>query len=253
MELRTEIPGVYRSSVLRVPVDVLAEERFEEAVSAILDREIQCQIVLLRFPDLMRARRNKEYREILRNAGLVIPLSTSIVRGARFLLHTEPVTYMPFNFVVRLLSVLEKRGASLYLLGLDRKDMETVEQNVRQTFPGLRLVGRYHGFYPKYLEESIVTAIKKAGPSCLLVGSGVGDGTRWLYRYRHRFHPGIQLWAPEVLDIFADRRKRPSRKKSERTLRTIGTLLRHPWRVLRVLLYCWYGLLLLIFRLFRLS
>jgi N-acetylglucosaminyldiphosphoundecaprenol N-acetyl-beta-D-mannosaminyltransferase len=251
VEVKAGIPGVSRIDVLRVPVDVVPEDKLTDVVETVLQKGQQCQIVLIRLWDLMKARRNKEYRNLLHGAGLVIPLSPGIVRGARFLLRSEPVTYLPFDFVVRLLSILEQRNRSLYLLGMERKHLEVVEQNIKQTYPGLRLVGRYHGFYPRYLDESIITAIKKSAPSCLLVGRGVTGGERWIYRHKPRFHSGIFLHAPDVLDIFADLKRRSSRRAPEGGIESLPRLLIKPWRMFRGVVYLWYGLLLLIYRLFQ--
>lgn len=244
---------VSRTSVLGIPVDIVPEEDLPRAVFELTKRDKHTQIVLIKLWDLMRARRNAEYRDMLHSAGLVIPISNAIVSGARFLVRTPPVRYLPFDFVVRVLSALEQKGASLYLLGMERRYLQVVEQNLRQTYPGLRIVGRYHGFYPRYLEESIITSVKKSAPSCLLVGRGVPGGDRWVYKNRGRFAPGVSVWAPDVLDMFADRKKRPSRQAYERGLDSLPDLMRRPWRLLRGLVYLWYLVLLLIYRIFRLG
>ena len=49
------------------------------------------------------------------------------------------------------------------------------EKNVRDTFPGLKIVGRYVGYYPKQDEDDIVQAIFKSQPSLVLVSDGIKD------------------------------------------------------------------------------
>lgn len=244
---------VTRTNVLGIPVDVVPEDALAEAITEVANKPGHDQVVLIKLWDLMRARRNGEFRKLLHNAGLVVPISNAVVRGARFLLRTSPLRYLPFDFVVRVLSALEERGASVYLLGMERRYLQVVEQNLRQTYPGLRIVGRYQGFYPRYLEESIITSVKKSAPSCLLVGRGIHGGNRWLYKNRSRFSTGISIWVPDVLDMFADRKKRPSRRAYERGLDTVPDVMRRPWRLLRGLVYLWYGVLLIIYRVFRLG
>lgn len=244
---------VRRIRVVGIPVDVIAPDHLDEVIGALLAEPGQDQLVFVRLRDLLRARRNADYRRLLQKARLIIPTTPGIVRGARFLGLSEPTRYEPFNFVIRLLGILEKKSASLYLFGLGRHHLLQVEQNLRETFPGLRLVGRYPGHYPRGLERDIITAIKKASPSMLLVGPGVPAGDRWIQRNKAALNNGLYLSAPEVLEIFADRRARRTESGLAAFSRGLGRTLTHPWRLLRGFIYLWYGVLLLVYRVFNLG
>ncbi|MFW6223881.1 MAG: WecB/TagA/CpsF family glycosyltransferase [Spirochaetota bacterium] len=252
METVANLERVRRIRVVGVPVDIIPADHLEEIIGAMLSEPGQDQLVFLTLRDLMRARRNAEYRRLVQNARLIIPTTPGIVRGARFLGHGEPTRYEPFNFVIRLLGILEKKSASLYLFGLGRRYLLQVEQNLRETFPGLRLVGRYPGYYPRGLERDIITAIKKASPSMLLVGPGVPRGERWIQRNKASLNNGLYLAAPQVLDIFADRRTRQKDTGFGAFARSLAHSLTRPWRMVRALTYLWYGVLLLVYRIFKL-
>lgn len=249
MEQRLE--SVVRTDVLGVPVDVVKPEDLPAVFAQLVEDRQHHQIVFIRLWDLLKARRNRSFRMTLRNASLVIPVTKGIISGARFLQRREPYRYSPFDFVIKLLNAVEQKRASLYLLGLRRNELLRVEQNIRETFPGIRLVGRYAGYYPASVETDIVTAIKKAAPSLLLAGTGVPHGNRWLSGKMAEFHPGIYLWSQEVMDILADRRTRPSRRAVEMGTDYLGEALRRPWRILRFFVYGWYLLLLLVYRLLK--
>jgi N-acetylglucosaminyldiphosphoundecaprenol N-acetyl-beta-D-mannosaminyltransferase len=186
-------PAVNRIRVAGIPVNDLREEDFESvALSLAVDAEFH-QIIFLSLWDLMRARRDKDFRLCVERASLVVPVSRGILMGARFLRKTVPARYMPFDFVIRFLGALETRGRSAYLLGTDRKNLQNAEQNLRQTFPGVKIVGRYTGRYPKPMERNILTAIKKSSPDFVLVGSGVRGKDKWIYRNRKEFPRGVFL------------------------------------------------------------
>ena len=247
-----EAHGAVRIRVVGVPVDVVPPDELEGIIAGILAEPGQDQFVFLTLRGLLRARRNKEYRRLLQNARLIVPTSPAIVRGAGFLGRTVPARYEPFNFVIRLLGILEKKRATLYLFGLGKRYLVHVEQNIRETFPGLRIVGRYPGYYSRGVERDIITAIKKAAPSVLLVGPGVPKGDRWIQRHKPLFNNGIYLSAPEVMEIFAERRSREAEGGFGRALKRGGATIVHPWWLLRGLSYIWYGILLLVYRLFQL-
>ncbi len=237
---------------MRVGIDALDEEHLPSAVGQLVAAGKTTQIVLVRWWDFMRARARRSYRLCLRDAELVIPVSRSLVYAAKALRGVRPTRYMPFDLVIRVLGALEERSRSLYVLGGTPRTIRIVEQNLRETFPGIRLVGRYSGYYGKQFEPDIITAIRKAGPDFVLIGPGVPGGDRWVSRHRGSLCPGIFLAAPDVFDVFADRRRRGSRKAFQRGLDFIPDLLRRPWRLLRFVAYLWFLALLGIFKLFRL-
>lgn len=202
---------IKRINVLNVPIDVVAPEDLEEVIKDMYSDGRNHQIVLLSTADFMRARRSDEFRTMVAGASLVIPISMRIVRTARFLKKPVPVRYEPFDFIVAVLSILERWGKSVFLFGGTQRGLKKASKNIRTTFPGLSLVGAQPGRPPKALVPRIVEAIRKATPTLLLVGRGVPGGERWIPRNMKNFNAGIQLWCSDVFDVFAERRGRPSK------------------------------------------
>jgi N-acetylglucosaminyldiphosphoundecaprenol N-acetyl-beta-D-mannosaminyltransferase len=240
-----------RVTLLKVPIDIVPQNRLTEVVHELLTAEKGQNIVLLSLWDLLRARRSGEYRSFVLNAGLVIPISRSLVGGVRFLTGRTAVRYMPFNFVISLLTVLEGREFSVYLLGGKRRILQKTEKNIRQTFPRLRIVGRFIGAFKRQEEATILEAVRKAAPSLLLVGKGVSGGEQWIARNNARLSGGLRLWCSDLFDVFAERKKRPSRKTFDRGLEWAGYCFRAPLKFFRFFPYMYYKLLLLVYRIFK--
>jgi len=245
--------------LLKVPIDIVSPEEFPGIISRLLppveehdeDRPVNGRnIVLLSLWDLLRARRSGEYRNYVLNAALVIPISKSLVSGARFLTGKKLVRYMPFNFVINLLSLLERREYPLYLLGGGDKVLRKVEKNIHSTFPRLRIVGRREGSIRKHEEPSIIEAIRKASPSLLLVGKRIRGGELWIARNSEHLNSGLRLWCSDLFDVFAEKRRRPSDAVFEKGLECIGFCLHNPFKILRIFPYFRYKLLLLFYKLF---
>jgi N-acetylglucosaminyldiphosphoundecaprenol N-acetyl-beta-D-mannosaminyltransferase len=247
-------PTRERISLLKVPLDIVPPEELPDVIYELLapgNSERGKNIVLLSLWDLLRARRNNEYRSYVLNAGLVIPISKSLVSGARFLTGKVPYRYMPFNFVISLLSILEKRELSAYLLGSRSRTLQKTEKNIRRTFPRLRVVGRYVGFFRKQDEAGIVEAIRKAAPHLLLVGKGTRGAETWIGKNNARLGRGLRLWCSDLFDIFAEKKQRPSEAVFNRGLEGIGYCLRNPFKFFRLFSYFRYKCLLLIYKLWR--
>ncbi|MDR0583698.1 MAG: WecB/TagA/CpsF family glycosyltransferase [Treponema sp.] len=243
-------PNRKRVSLLKVPVDIVTPDQLGPLVQEFLALGKEQNIVLLSLWDLLRARRNGEYRNYVGKAALVIPISKSIVSGIRFLSGKKAVRYMPFDFVVQLLTILENREFSTYLLGGKKRILIKTDKNIRQTFPRLRVVGRFPGSFKRQEEAVIIEAIRKASPALLLVGKGVRGEEQWIARNSARLGGVMRLWCSDLFEVFAERKKHPSRAIFDHGLEWIGFCFRNPFRFFRIFPYIYYKLLLLIYKLF---
>ncbi len=225
---------VKRINVLKVPVDIVAPEDLEEVIKEMYSDGKNHQIVLLSSADLMRARRSGEWRTMMAGASLVVPISMSIIKTARFLKRPVPYRYEPFDFIVRVLSILERWGKSAYLFGGSPKGLTRASKNIKATFPGLRVVGGHSARFHRSFHPKIVEAIRKAAPTILLVGQGVPGSERWIPRNMKHFNSGIQLWCSDVFEVFAERKRRPPQGLFNRGLEWLYYLPERPWTAFRV-------------------
>jgi N-acetylglucosaminyldiphosphoundecaprenol N-acetyl-beta-D-mannosaminyltransferase len=280
---QTPFPGRERIKLLKVPLDIVPPELLPDIIYDLLkpppapvpqfgmpqnrgDQPLQTplvlpapapgsegegkNIVLLSVWDLLRARRNKEYRAFILKAALVIPISKSLVSGARFLTGRTPYRYMPFNFVVSLLGIMESREYTAYLLGATTRVLKKTEKNIRETFPQMRIIGRFVGAFRRQDEPGILAAIRKAAPHLLLVGKGVRGGELWIARNHPHLSKGLRLWCSDIFDVFAEKKRRPSESAFERGLEGIGYCFQSPFKFFRFFSYIRYKFLLLIYKLF---
>ena len=138
-----------RIHLLKVPLDILKEDDLESVLRSLKDSKEHQQIILLNFHDFMKGRKDPERQRMLKEAALVLPISKALVKGARFLKKGEPSHHMPFEFVIHLLGSLEKMQGSVYLLCEKMRDLNVSAANLRDSFPGLHIVGpSYRFFFP---------------------------------------------------------------------------------------------------------
>jgi N-acetylglucosaminyldiphosphoundecaprenol N-acetyl-beta-D-mannosaminyltransferase len=239
---------VQRISILKVPVDIVTPENLESVVKAMYSSGRNHQIILLSLADLMRARRSGEMRTMLAGASLVLPISLPIIKAAKFLKRPLPQRYEPFEFIIQLLSILERWNKSAYLLGSSPRSLTKAEKNIRATFPGLHIVGRHSSAMNRSFMPKVIEAIRKATPTLLMVGKGIPGGERWIPRNLKHFNAGIQLWCSDVFDVFAERRRRPSEALFASGFEWIHHLPRHPQHALRFFMVFRFKLLVLWYR-----
>ncbi|MDR0512110.1 MAG: WecB/TagA/CpsF family glycosyltransferase [Treponema sp.] len=249
----------HRIIFLKVPIDIVPPEELPDIVSRLLtaadnaDKDSSRKgqnIVLLSLWDLLRARRNGAYRDYIFSAALVLPISKSIVSGVKFLTGKKVYRYMPFHFVISLLSILEKKENSVYLLGGKTRVLKKTERNINTTFPRLKIVGRHEGRMRKREAPAVIEAIRKAAPSLLLAGRGIRGKELWIPRNSSRINTGLRLWCSDLFDVFADKKRRPSDAIFDKGLESIVFCMRNPFRLFRVFPYFRYKLLLLVYKIF---
>ena len=240
-----------RVNLLKVPVDIVAPDQLRALVYELLKEKKEHNIILLSLWDLLKARRSGEYRTYLIRSSLVIPISKSIVSGIKFLTGQKAYRYMPFDFIISILTILEDRELSCFLLGGRQKVLEKTEKNIRQTFPKLRVVGRFQGYFKKQEEADIIKAIKKASPSLLLVGKGIRGKEKWIAKNNLILgESGMRLWCSDIFDVFAKKKRHPSKAAFNAGLEWIGYCFQKPYKFFRIFPYIGYKFLLLFNKLF---
>lgn len=239
---------IKRLNFLGTPVDSSDPDSTREAIEKALKDVQSFQIVLLTLRKVLKARRNLEMQRCLLRADLILPVSKAIVRGARFQKKTALYRYNPFEFVIRILSIAEELGESVYILGAKKEDLETAERNLKTSFQNLNIVGRYSGYFERDMEKNLILAIRKASPSFLLAGRGVPQQDIWLFHNRQHFNPGVTIWIGECFEIFAGSEKNVSKGMFKLGLESLPEILRKPWKLYRFFPYVYFKLLVLFYR-----
>ena len=240
-----------RVDFLKIPIDIVAPENLSDVIYDLLTNKTELNIVLLSLWDLLFARMNNEYRYYVSRASLVIPISKSLISGIKFLKGKKAHRYMPFDFIVSMLTILENRELTCYLLGGKTKVLLKTEKNIKQTFPKLHIVGRFTGNFRRQDESTIIKAIKKSSPTLLLVGKGIRGSERWIARNNKALGPGMRLWCSDIFDVFAEKKKHPSRSSFDKGLEWFGYCVQNPLKYFRVFPYIGYKFLLLFYKLFK--
>ncbi|MBQ0050970.1 MAG: WecB/TagA/CpsF family glycosyltransferase [Treponema sp.] len=241
-----------RIEIIGVPVDICRPEEMEAEILRILEKPGAKQIVFLSVWDLIKARnKKKDFGDCLRNADLVLPVSKSILKAAKFLKIDVPVRYNPFTAVIHFLNILDQHYKTLYMLGGRKKTLQTAERNVRDTYKNLHIVGRYVGYYPKNAEDNVVEAIRKASPSLAIVSEGIKEKNLWIYHRREKFSNSIFLYYRDCFGIFAKRIRRVNEKTFEKGHEIWNEIGHNPMKVFLIFPYIGFLLVVLWTRLFK--
>ncbi|MCX7026112.1 MAG: WecB/TagA/CpsF family glycosyltransferase [Spirochaetes bacterium] len=208
-------------------------ERRLGALAMAWDDGANHQITFLRKDRLAAAAKGGEYASMLASADLVLLAApqtadlAAIVGKARTVpraievpLHrTEYINlykpfeaegeielieaFQPLKVLSILLSALELRGGSVFILGGRPAILQAAESNLKSTFPGLKVVGRSRGDYRLGEECAIMSAIQKSAPDMIIVGSLVRGEELWIPRHMRYTRSGIFFHDPSIIEVLA--------------------------------------------------
>lgn len=239
---------VKRINFLNVPVDIVDKETVPRVIEDFLQDNEKHHIVLLTVDKLLRGRIDSEYNRCLREASLVLPVSSGIIRGIRFQQKGEATRYNPYEFIIRLFTLTAKLQKTSYLLGSQREDLMEAEKNLKVSFPDLKVIGRFTGYFRGNMETNVVLSIKKSSPSLLVVGKGVPGKEKWIFRNKKSFNPGIYLWIDNYFEIFSGREKNISKNLFKLGLESMSGFFRKPWKLFRIFTFLYFKFLVLVHR-----
>ena len=134
----------------------------------------------------------------------------------------------------------------VYILGGRKKLIEKVDKNIRDSFPGIRLVGRYHAEYKKSFEEDLLTAIHKATPALTLIGMKRPYQEKWLTKNIKKFNSGVIIGVGNFVNIVGGKGKTPNDKLIESGFYNIFNIFKNPFRIFRLFYYFLFVVLLLL-------
>ncbi len=243
--------AIERIDITGVGVDICRPENLENEILELLAKPGTKQIVFLSIWGLLKARGKNTFSECVKNADLVLPISKSILKAAAFLKREVPNRYNPFSALIDILTILDNHYRSFYVLGGKKKSLQKAVGNVNKTFPNLRVVGRYVGYYPKTQEDYIIQAIYKASPSLVLLSEGIKEKDCWPYARRNRFSSSVFIYYRDAIGIFSDQVHRVSEATFNAGHEIWSEILRNPLKIFLLFPYLYFKILLVWHRIFK--
>jgi N-acetylglucosaminyldiphosphoundecaprenol N-acetyl-beta-D-mannosaminyltransferase len=224
------------NKVLRILNVNMHDLSYEEVLGKIEEfiRSGRPHIMVCANPEmLLYAQRKPEYRGYINNADLVTPDGVGLLLAARILGHPlkERVTGTDLSYSLARLSS-EKRY-SMYFLGGKPGIAQKAVSNLDRLYPGVRIVGAYHGFFSSDEEREIVSDIKDKKPDILMVCLGMYKQEMWIEKYFNELNVPVCFGNGGALDFVAGKRRRAPKWMIQMGLEWLFRLIQEPSRMKR--------------------
>ncbi len=178
-----------------VPVDAVTPATALARALALVEAPPTGRAALVFTPNpeaVMEARRDRAAQAVLAAADLALPDGVGIVWAAAHAGSPLPARVPGVDFMNQLLEVAAVRGWPVYLLGAEQGVAERAAVAAARLYPGLRVAGTAHGYFPPSADAGVVEAVRASGALLLFAGMGGARQHGFLHRHRAEFG-GVRL------------------------------------------------------------
>ncbi len=194
--------------ILGVNVDPVTMSQAVARVQDYMDGKQNVLIATANAEMIMRATHDKELRDILNDAALVVPDGAGTVWAAHHLGHDMPERVAGFDLAQELMRIAPQKKRRVFFFGSAPGVAEKAKAKAEKLYPGIEIVGVRNGFFTEKDEPEIIAQIKEAKPDLLLAALGVPKQEKWLHKHKEELGVPVSIGVGGTLDVMAGVMKR---------------------------------------------
>lgn len=225
--------GPHRVSIHGVPADCVTRAGALEAVEDMMNGAQAQAVIALNPEKVMAARQNARLLESLQRAGLLLPDGIGVVWAARLLRlgHAERVPGC--EFMLALCERAALRGYRIFLFGGAPDVNARAEYALRYRYPGIRIVGRQHGYVSEEDMAAVIQRINASGADIVFVALGSPKQELWIDTHGPDLRVKICQGVGGTFDVITGRVRRAPRLFLAARLEWLYRLMSQPNRLAR--------------------
>lgn len=164
----------------KIPADDLKPSALIRKLESFSKSKKKHQVFYLNAQAVEVALSNPRYLKILNKAPLVTvdgwaPLLLAKLEAKKINFKNSIGDYLPDFF-----KMAQEKKLTFYFLGSKNKILMQAVENIKKTFPKLKILGFHHGYFNKKEETKIIKEINHLKPDFLLVGLGIPKQEIWI-------------------------------------------------------------------------
>jgi len=223
-----------RVKISDIFIDNLEWDRITNVVEKFIGSQKAQQIITANSLMVNSVRRDPELKGAFHNADLVLADSIGIVWASEFLGYGKLARIPGIELMLKFCQLAASKGYSIYLLGSREFVLKKARENLKEKFPGLRIVGMHHGYFGEGEDGRILKAIKNLKPHFLFVGIGTPRGEKWIYQNLEELNVPVCMGIGGSLDVISGRLRRAPGWLCQGGFEWTYRLLQEPWRIVRL-------------------
>jgi N-acetylglucosaminyldiphosphoundecaprenol N-acetyl-beta-D-mannosaminyltransferase len=227
----SQAPAPEYLKVLGVPIrNVTMDDALQMVLNAAKQSPLQ-QICFVNTDCVNRAQRDVAYAELLRKCDVVFGDGIGIriagkILGQRILQNVNGTDLLPL-----LCAQLQRSELGIFLLGGRPGVAEAVAAWVQARYPGTRVKGTHHGYFPPSEESTVIGKINDSGAEMLMVAFGAPRQDTWIDEHRDELHVSVAMGVGGLFDFYSGMIPRAPQWLRELSLEWVFRLYQEPGRM----------------------
>lgn len=191
-------------------------------------------IVLLDIPLFIKSSCDKELREVINQAHLVLPKSKLFVWGLKCLIPSNKRNKQPVeneevltdnhfnnqentenqfeihensNITLQLIRQFEKRGSNFFFLGDSLENVKLAAHHIKLSFPNIQILGTHPAKQLKEQPDQLLEKLRKVAPNFLIVDIKSGVQEKWIYNNQEHLSKSICIGVDREIRTYAGKER----------------------------------------------
>jgi N-acetylglucosaminyldiphosphoundecaprenol N-acetyl-beta-D-mannosaminyltransferase len=195
-----------------------------------IERRETLVICAVNAPKLVRMRDDAAFCRAILDADLLLPDGMSLVWASRLLRRPLPNRITGIDVMYNLLAEAADQHHATYCLGATERTNVKAVAAFRDQYPGVRIVGRHHGYFAEADEPRVVEAIAGAAPDILFVAMNTPRKERFIARWSQELGVPVCLGVGGAFDVASGEKRRAPMLLQRAGLEWSWRMFQHPRR-----------------------
>ena len=182
----------------------------------------------------LRSRTDARYREIIRQAGLVLPDGAGLIAALKLVDSAVQERIPGIEFTEHLCKRAVYEGWRIWLFGGEPGVAEKAAAVLSQKYPGLQIAGTRNGFFKNEEIPAICAEIKKSGADILFAGLGVPKQEYWLADHLAETGATVGMGIGGSMDVLSGKLARAPKFWQKIGMEWLYRTIQEPWRWRRI-------------------
>ena len=228
-------------SIMGVRIDNLSMDEVLKIAEEKIEKNEQYIIYTPNTEFIMMCQKDKEFLNLMNESDINIPDGIGLIYAGKIKKHPLKEKVGGYDLSVNLLKMANDKGLKLYVVGGKPGVAEAAMENVREKYPGIKIVGTQHGYFKgthlgkKGHEEelAVIEDINKHQPHILFVGFGAKKQELWIEYNKDLINANVIIGNGGTLDGLAGIVKRAPDIFIKLGLEWLYRLMKEPKRIKR--------------------
>ncbi len=224
-----------RIKILGIKIDCISFSGSIDRICELIEDSHPHTIITANSLMLNSVSKSERLRHAFNKSSLVIADGIGIVFAARFLYNIRLERIPGIDVMYALCEISLKNGYSVYILGAREKVNKDAIIRLQKVFPGIKIVGRHHGYFSFQEERELLDEIQKLKPNIVFVAIDVPRQEEWISSNIERMGDCLCIGIGGSLDVVSGRLLRAPQWMRNLGLEWIHRFILQPWRIKRLL------------------